>query len=116
MLAEKLAEAGYQVAVYDPKALKQSAEFLGKSVSCSDDPYDCVQDAEAVVLLTRWPEFESLDWEKIESSVVKGAVLLDCWRQVKANHFTKFTYAGVGLGTAKDLEAEYDNKAYAQIQ
>jgi len=99
MLAEKLIDEGYQVNVHDPAALDETREVLGRAVEYFSDPYECLDGADAVVLLTRWPAFRELDWERIESSGKDGCVLLDSWRELAARKFTKFNYIGLGLGT-----------------
>ena len=34
-----------------------------------DDPYVAAKDAEAVVVLTEWPEFRALDWGRLAETV-----------------------------------------------
>jgi len=99
MLAERLIDAGYEVNVHDPAALEDAAEALGGAVEYWSDPYECVHGADAIVLLTRWPAFKDLDWERIETSAGDGCVLLDSWRELALRRFTKFNYIGLGLGT-----------------
>jgi UDPglucose 6-dehydrogenase len=98
MLANRLIDAGYSVNVHDPAALEDAAEALGPAVEYCSDPYECVRGADAIVLLTRWPAFKELDWERIESSAKDGCLLLDSWRELASRKFTKFNYVGLGLG------------------
>jgi len=42
-----------------------------------NDPYEAVDEAHAVALLTEWDEFKTYNWEKIHSSVLKPAFLFD---------------------------------------
>ncbi len=98
MLAHRLIDEGYNVNIHDPAALEDAAQELGEAVEYSSDAYECVDGADAIVLLTRWPAFKELDWERIESSVKDGCVLLDSWRELAARKFTKFNYIGLGLG------------------
>ena len=98
MLANRLIDAGYSVNVHDPAALEDAAEALGPAVEYWSDPYECVRGADAIVLLTRWPAFKELDWERIESGAKDGCLLLDSWRELASRKFTKFNYIGLGLG------------------
>jgi UDPglucose 6-dehydrogenase len=98
MLANRLIDAGYSVNVHDPAALEDAAEALGPAVEYCSDPYECVRGADAIVLLTRWPAFKELDWERIESGAKDGCLLLDSWRELASRKFTKFNYIGLGLG------------------
>ena len=98
MLANRLIDAGHSVNVHDPAALEDAAEALGPAVEYWSDPYECVRGADAIVLLTRWPAFKELDWERIESGAKDGCLLLDSWRELASRKFTKFNYVGLGLG------------------
>jgi len=98
MFAQKLIDAGYAVSVYDPAALDNAKDVLGDKVRYFNDPYECVDGSDAIVLLTKWPEFRDLDWSTVEKNVKEGAVLLDSWRELKNERFTKLDYVGLGLG------------------
>ena len=107
MLAQKLIDAGYAVTVYDQAALDNAKDVLGDKVRYCNDPYECVDGSDAIVLLTKWPEFRDLDWNKIEKNVKEGAVLIDSWRQLKDREFTGFNYIGLGVGKAESIVGEY---------
>jgi UDPglucose 6-dehydrogenase len=98
MLAQKLVDAGYNVRVHDPKALDNAKDVLGESVGYYDDVYECVVQADAVVMMTDLPGFRELDWKAIEEKVRNGAVLIDSWRGLKNKQFSGFDYTGLGLG------------------
>lgn len=98
MLAKKLVDAGYQVTVHDPKALSTARDVLGASVAYYDDPYSCIKDAGAVVLLTNWPLYKQLDWRRVGNLVKDGALLLDSWRILKEVNSGNFRYIGLGIG------------------
>jgi UDPglucose 6-dehydrogenase len=103
MLAQKLVDAGYTVSVHDPIALESAEESLGDSVIYQEDVYSCIKDADAVVLMTNWPQYQQLDWQNIESIIREDAVLFDCWRQLKNPKFTKLNYTGLGLGRKEKM-------------
>ena len=106
MLAQKLIDAGYTVTVYDPAALDNAKDVLGDKVRYCNDPYECVDGSDTIVLLTKWPEFKHLDWNKVEKSVKEGAVLLDSWRELKNVKFSKLNYVGLGLGCTETWSCE----------
>ncbi len=70
-----LVHAGAKVRAYDPKAnleeLEGPAEF-----EPVPDPYEAARGASALVVLTEWPEFIQLDFERIKSAMA-NPVLLD---------------------------------------
>jgi len=102
MLAKKLIESGYTVIVHDPKALDSAKEVLGESVGYYEDVYSCVENVDAVVMMTDWPEYRELDWKAIEEKVRDGAVLIDSWRGLKDEQFSGFDYTGLGLGERQE--------------
>ena len=55
------------------------------------DPYDAVCDADAIVLLTEWPEFLALDFEKV-ADCMRGKVVIDA-----RNAFDPEVVIGAGL-------------------
>ncbi len=101
MLAKALVTAGYQVSLNDPKALDAVRAQFGGSVTCLDDPYECLTGATAIALLTDWPEYGNLDWKHISKIVNAGALVLDSWRMLKGEEMSLFTYAPVGIGYQK---------------
>ena len=47
-----------------------------------EDPYEAVRDADAVLILTGWPEYRDLDWQRIKElmaapNLVDGRNLLE---------------------------------------
>lgn len=108
MLAEKLAKSGYRVSVHDPKALSSTKKVLGESVEYEEDVYSCVKNAVAVVIMTNWPEYEQLNWNRIESQANEDAVVIDSWRTIKAHGFGKLDYIALGLGRQLNVMGEID--------
>ena len=98
-LAEKLLNAGFVVAVNDPKALASGKDVLGSHIRYHDDPYSCVRGAKAIVLLTNWPIYEGLDWQRIGNQAKNRALLVDCWRVLKATEQINFQYIALGMGS-----------------
>ncbi|TWP50953.1 UDP-glucose/GDP-mannose dehydrogenase family protein [Lentzea tibetensis] len=72
-VATLLHQAGAELVGYDP-ALSDGHD-VGK-VSLSDDPYVAAKDVDALVVLTEWPEFRTLDWARL-ASVVRKPVVVD---------------------------------------
>ncbi|MEM7596502.1 MAG: UDP-glucose/GDP-mannose dehydrogenase family protein [Pseudomonadota bacterium] len=56
--------AGAEVRVCDPQG-RHEGEALLEGVTWNDDPYDCVDGADLMVILTEWNEFRALDLERI---------------------------------------------------
>ncbi|HAN03803.1 MAG TPA: nucleotide sugar dehydrogenase, partial [Elusimicrobia bacterium] len=69
-----------QIVITDPKALKHVAEDLGKvaeKVKTSADPYAAARDADAIILLTDWEEYKTLDYKRLYAEMRKPAFIFD---------------------------------------
>jgi UDPglucose 6-dehydrogenase len=69
-----------RLAICDPKALDNAREDLGDAdgrVEYTANPYSACKDAHAVVVLTDWPLFQTLDYQEILSHLKKPAFLFD---------------------------------------
>jgi UDPglucose 6-dehydrogenase len=97
VLAARLHGEGAHVAAYDPVAAERARELLVGTELC-DSALDAVDGADAIVLVTEWPEFKDLDWagevkDRLNTPlVVDGRNFLDREALVAAG----FTYEGVG--------------------
>ncbi|MDD4866738.1 MAG: nucleotide sugar dehydrogenase [Mycobacterium sp.] len=73
----EFARAGAAVVGYDPQLANiDPAELQQAAVTAVDEPYRAVKAADAVVVLTEWPQFRGLDWRAIAHDA-PGAVVLD---------------------------------------
>ncbi len=75
VLAGRLLAEGARVRAYDPVALRAASSRLS-AVALHDDPMACITGADAVVIVTEWPEVVGLDWAKV-SQAMRGDVLVD---------------------------------------
>jgi UDPglucose 6-dehydrogenase len=97
VLSGRLQGEGANVRVYDPVAARSANSMLGGARIC-DSALEAVDGADAVVLVTEWPEFGELDWTgEVKARmrvplVVDGRNFLDREQLVQAG----FTYEGIG--------------------
>lgn len=97
-LARNLSENGLEVVVYDPKAIESAKQELKGAVSYADDLYEGCTKADAIILMTNWPEFETLNWKKISSVANKDACLIDSWRIFNHKRPEGLRYFALGVG------------------
>jgi UDPglucose 6-dehydrogenase len=65
-LVNDLIREGAHVTVYDPKGNQRVQELdLCPRVNLTNSPLEAVQDAEALVLATEWPEFSDVDLTEV---------------------------------------------------
>jgi UDPglucose 6-dehydrogenase len=97
VLSGRLAGEGANVRVYDPVAATNADGMLA-GAHVAGSALEAVDGADAVVLVTEWPEFRELDWagevkRRLKSPVViDGRNFLDREALIAAG----FTYEGIG--------------------
>jgi UDPglucose 6-dehydrogenase len=97
VLAGRLQSEGAHVRVYDPIASERAAGMLGGAKICGS-ALDAVDGADAIVLVTEWPEFRELDWEGEIRQRVGTPLVVDGRNFLDRELLTRagFTYEGVG--------------------
>jgi len=70
-----LQKAGAIIQAYDPEGHETAARELSDLTFC-DSAYDCLEGADAAVIITEWDQFRALDLKRIESKLSKN-VLVD---------------------------------------
>ena len=73
-LAHRLDEAGAEVIGYDPVAAQMAAKVL-PDITLADSALDAVDQADAAVVVTEWPEFEDLDWSAAAAAMAGNLVV-----------------------------------------
>lgn len=78
-VANLLSEEHAQIVVTDPKALGNAKKDLAHldRITLEEDPYRAAECADAVLLMTEWPCYVTLDWQKIYDSMSKPALVYD---------------------------------------
>ncbi|HWL99119.1 MAG TPA: UDP-glucose/GDP-mannose dehydrogenase family protein, partial [Nocardioidaceae bacterium] len=75
-VAALLRQAGAKLVGYDPALRSGDVRDDLDGVTLVDDPYVAAEGVEALVVLTEWPEFRTLDWSKL-ANVVGSPVVVD---------------------------------------
>ena len=68
-----LSAAGARVYAYDPRAMNQTLAAF-PDVVCGVDPYEVADRADALIIATDWPEFQTLDWNRIHDVMARPVV------------------------------------------
>lgn len=74
-----LVRRGAFVRVFCPqgmKGAKRALEAYAGSIRYCEDAYDCAENADALALVTEWPEFGELDLKRLKAAM-RGSALLD---------------------------------------
>lgn len=71
----RLVEKGAQVMATDPEAMARAQELMPQ-LTYDADMWACVQDADAVVILTEWADYKEMSLQKV-AQLAKSPVLID---------------------------------------
>jgi UDPglucose 6-dehydrogenase len=91
-----LLDKGANVFGYDPEGMKAAGEVL-EGIEYGTSAYDVAQDADAIVLITEWSEFRSLDLGRLKG-IMKTPLFVDLRNVYRRHELARhgFTYRSVG--------------------
>ncbi|HEY1023453.1 MAG TPA: UDP-glucose/GDP-mannose dehydrogenase family protein, partial [Flavisolibacter sp.] len=75
-IIRELLSAGATVSAFDPEAMNNVKVVLGDTISFAEGQYECLENADALIVATEWNEFRTPDFDKVLSSL-KDAVIFD---------------------------------------
>jgi UDPglucose 6-dehydrogenase len=76
VIIEKLLAAGANVKAYDPVAMHEAKKDLGEQIEYSKDMNDAIIDADALLIITEWPEFRTPNF-KVMGKLMKNKLVFD---------------------------------------
>jgi UDPglucose 6-dehydrogenase len=96
-LVTALQDMGGLVRAFDPAGMDQARGVLENVVYC-ESAYECVRDADALVIATEWEQFRALDLERIRDLMASPVVvdLRNIYRPEEMFRYG-FAYACVGM-------------------
>jgi len=71
VLIDKLITDGAKIVAYDPVAMIEAKRKMGDKIVYCENPYDAVNDADAIFLVTEWTEFRVLNYPELEKMKTK---------------------------------------------
>lgn len=71
-----LLDKGHHLAAFDPEGMKNAQEILSSHIHWGKNAYDVTKDADALVVITEWNEFKSLDFSRIKT-LMKTPLVID---------------------------------------
>jgi len=106
VIIEKLLNAGAKVIAYDPVAKHEAQRMIGDSIAYAGDMYSALDNADALLVVTEWPEFRVPDFTEL-SKKLKNKVIFDGRNIFDQNDIKKlgFDYYCIGIRT-KQFEIE----------
>jgi len=67
-IIKRLLAEGASIRAYDPQAMQKAKDELPEITYCRDH-YEAAENADAILVLTEWDEFRSLDWKALAARV-----------------------------------------------
>jgi UDPglucose 6-dehydrogenase len=101
-LITALQDLGAQVKVYDPVGMEQAKHALTEVTYCQD-PYDCVEEADAAVIVTEWEQFRALDLSRIKD-LMACPVIVDLRNVYRLDDIERQGFAYICVGRANTLQ------------
>jgi UDPglucose 6-dehydrogenase len=75
-IIKELVRLGAKISAYDPAAMKNAEFYLNNILEYSQDQYETLKDAEALLILTEWNEFRNPDFDRIKKEL-KNQLIFD---------------------------------------
>ena len=100
-LIRALVGEGAQVSAFDPKAMPAARSVVPTSVHLASDPLECADSAQAIVLVTEWPEIVNADWEEIAGRSRPPRFLFDGRNALDPRRMRAYGFDYRGVGRAK---------------
>jgi UDPglucose 6-dehydrogenase len=100
VIIEKLLAAGCTVTAYDPVAMPEAKHTLGDTITYAKDEFDALIDADALLIVTEWPEFRVPNFT-VMSRLMKQKAIFDGRNIYDAKELKElgFVYHCIGIKT-----------------
>jgi len=75
-IIDALLAAGASVTAFDPEAMENAKKIYVDRIAFSTNPYEALENADALIIATEWAAFRTPEFEKIES-LLKNKIIFD---------------------------------------
>ncbi|GJL95675.1 MAG: UDP-glucose 6-dehydrogenase [Hyphococcus sp.] len=95
-IVSALQSAGAKISAYDPAGVEE-AKLVLNDVDYVEGPYQALEGADAVVIITEWDEFRALDLERVKS-LMKAPIMVDLRNIYRPAEMAEhgFEYSSIG--------------------
>ncbi len=102
VLIEELLKEGAIVSAYDPVASEEASHTLGNRIGYAHDMYEALIDADALVIITEWPEFRVPNY-KVMEKLMSEKLIFDGRNIYEPSEMMEYgyTYYSIGRKTLK---------------
>lgn len=101
-MIEALLKEGATITAFDPEATDNVRKLMGSKIGYAQNQYDCLQNADALIIATEWSEFRTPNFDKI-AAALKHKAIFDGRNLFETDPVRKlgFHYESVGRAVAK---------------
>ena len=91
-----LQEAGASVVAFDPEAMGEAAKLL-PDLELAKSPWEALEGADAMVIITEWDQFRALDLERVKATL-NGNIVVDLRNIYRPDNMAAkgFEYTSIG--------------------
>lgn len=104
-IINELIKRGAKIQCYDPKAMETAKGIFKDKILYSQNSYEALKNADAMLLLTEWNEFRRPDFDKIKS-LLKNPVIFDGRNQYNKEKLIKQGFEYYSMGKSSDKETK----------
>lgn len=99
-----LRRAGAKVVVFDPEAMDNIRQVVGKKVKYAKSLYEAVEGADALMIMTEWPAFRTPDFDRL-SITLKNKVIFDGRNLYELAEMEKLGYDYFSIGRKSIIQS-----------
>lgn len=75
-IIENLLKEGFEITVYDQEAMENVKKVFKDRIKYASNPYQCLKNSNALVILTEWNEFKQINLQKVKK-LLKNPCVFD---------------------------------------
>lgn len=94
---DKLLSLGTKVRVFDPEAMENVKAIYGDKIKYAADPYEAVNGADALLIVTEWPVFRTPQFELLKNNL-KHPVIFDGRNLYDVDHMQELGFDYISIG------------------
>lgn len=104
VIAAALQKSGAEIVACDPAAIEEAKKVMD-GVTFVDDPYTAIEGADALVLMTEWNPYRSLDLERVKESL-KTRIFIDLRNVYEPKGMEEYGFKYISVGRPGEIDLE----------
>jgi len=103
-IVSELHKAGAYVKAYDPAATDEARKVIGDYIEYCDSAYEAIFESEALIIITEWNEFRSLDLKRV-AKLLKTKLIIDLRNIYRFEEMAAEGFRYVSIGRPQSKQA-----------